>query len=53
MTAFESRRLPQTFLVLLESLLNIVPSSRPSCERVSSAIREGMVRVVCIEKSDY
>ncbi|KAF7350354.1 Other/IKS protein kinase [Mycena venus] len=38
---FESRRLPRAFLVLLESLLHVAPSGRPSCERVSSAIREG------------
>lgn len=42
-TAFEARRLPRAFLVLLESLLNPLPSARPSCERVSSAIREGRV----------
>ncbi|THH08743.1 hypothetical protein EW146_g8898 [Bondarzewia mesenterica] len=33
-TAFASRRLPKAYLILLESLLNVVPSSRPSCERV-------------------
>jgi serine/threonine protein kinase len=44
--AFETRRLPRAFLVLLESLLNTIPSARPSCERVSSAIREG--RVSCL-----
>jgi hypothetical protein len=45
-TAFTRRRLPRTFLVLLESLLNVVPSTRPTCERVSSAIREGKVRLL-------
>ncbi|GLB39208.1 putative protein tyrosine kinase [Lyophyllum shimeji] len=40
-TAFEARRLPRAFLVLLESLLNVVPSGRPSCERVAGAIKEG------------
>jgi len=40
-TTFEARRLPRAYLVLLESLLNVVTSVRPSCERVSSAIREG------------
>ncbi|RDB27537.1 putative serine/threonine-protein kinase iksA [Hypsizygus marmoreus] len=40
-TAFEARRLPRTYLVLLESLLNVVPSARPSSDRVLSAIREG------------
>ncbi|KAF8189776.1 kinase-like domain-containing protein [Mycena galopus ATCC 62051] len=38
---FETRRLPRAFLVLLESLLHVAPSGRPSCERVSIAIREG------------
>ncbi|KAJ7028008.1 kinase-like domain-containing protein [Mycena alexandri] len=38
---FEARRLPRAFLVLLESLLHVTPSGRPSCERVSTAIREG------------
>ncbi|KAI0319145.1 kinase-like domain-containing protein [Amylostereum chailletii] len=42
-TVFTSRRLPQAYLVLLESLLNIVPSSRPSSERVQQAIRSGKV----------
>jgi len=40
-TAFEARRLPHSFLVLLESLLNTTPNVRPSCDRVSTAIREG------------
>ncbi|EGO29082.1 hypothetical protein SERLADRAFT_412726 [Serpula lacrymans var. lacrymans S7.9] len=40
-TSFESRRLPRAFLYLLESLLNVTPSSRPSCERVLGAMREG------------
>ncbi|EIW77275.1 kinase-like protein [Coniophora puteana RWD-64-598 SS2] len=39
--AFEARHLPRAFLILLESLLNVNPSLRPSCERVLSAIREG------------
>ncbi|KAH7907633.1 kinase-like protein [Hygrophoropsis aurantiaca] len=39
--SFEGRRLPRAFLVLLESLLNVTPSGRPSCERVLSALREG------------
>ncbi|KAI6127893.1 kinase-like domain-containing protein [Pisolithus croceorrhizus] len=42
--AFESRRLSRAFLILLETLLSITPSSRPSCERIASAIREGRVR---------
>lgn len=40
-TSFESRRLPRSFLILLEGLLSINPSLRPSCERIVSAIREG------------
>jgi len=40
-TTFETRRLPRAYLVLLESLLNINSSGRPTCARVSSAIREG------------
>jgi hypothetical protein len=40
---FEARRLPRAFLVLLEGLLHVTPSGRPSCERVSAAIREGRV----------
>ncbi|KIL59939.1 hypothetical protein M378DRAFT_84482 [Amanita muscaria Koide BX008] len=43
MTAFEARRLPRSFLILLETLLNIVPPSRPSVERISLAIKEGKV----------
>ncbi|KAG6844144.1 hypothetical protein H0H87_009487 [Tephrocybe sp. NHM501043] len=39
--AFETRRLPRSYLVLLESLLNITPLSRPSCERVANAIKDG------------
>ncbi|OCH93324.1 kinase-like protein [Obba rivulosa] len=39
--AFESRRLPRAYLVLLESLLNTAPSARPSSERVLAALREG------------
>jgi hypothetical protein len=41
---FEARRLPRSFLVLLESLLHKSPGGRPSVERVSAAIREGKVR---------
>jgi len=41
--AFETRRLPRSFLVLLESLLHRNPSVRPSCDRVKTAIREGKV----------
>ncbi|PBK94805.1 kinase-like protein [Armillaria gallica] len=39
--AFEGRKLPRAYLVLLETLLNPNPSARPSCERVLTAIREG------------
>lgn len=40
-TSFESRRLPRSFLILLEGLLSINTSLRPSCERIVSAMREG------------
>lgn len=42
-TQFESRRLPKAYLFLLEGLLNITPSIRPSSDRVLGAIREGRV----------
>ena len=42
-SAFEARKLPRAFLVLLENLLNKTPSIRPSSERVATAIREGKV----------
>lgn len=42
-TVFESRRLPKAYLWLLEGLLNINPSIRPSSDRVLGAIREGRV----------
>ncbi|KAJ3714285.1 kinase-like domain-containing protein [Lentinula raphanica] len=41
--AFEGRKLPKAVLVLLESLLNPVPSKRPTCRKVKSALRDGMV----------
>ncbi|ESK86246.1 kinase-like protein [Moniliophthora roreri MCA 2997] len=47
-TAFEVRRLPKAILVLLESLLNPVPAARPTCERVSGAIRQGKVRPLAL-----
>lgn len=43
-TTFESRRLPRAFIILLETLLSVSPSGRPSCERILGAIREGRVR---------
>lgn len=42
-TAFEARRLPRSFLILLESLLNILPLSRPPVERISAAIKDHKV----------
>lgn len=42
-TAFESRRLPRAYLYLLENLLHVKPSTRPSSERVLGAIKEGGV----------
>lgn len=44
-TTFQSRRLPEAYLMLLEGLLNINPSTRPTAERVLAAVREGRVRV--------
>ncbi|KAI9510196.1 kinase-like protein [Russula earlei] len=40
-TLFTSRRLPRSYLVLLESLLNVLPSARPSCEKVLAALHLG------------
>ncbi len=42
-STFRSRRLPASFLLLLERLLNVSPSSRPPSERVLVAIKEGNV----------
>jgi hypothetical protein len=42
-TQFVSRRLSRSYLVLLESLLNIAPASRPSCEKVLAALHLGKV----------
>ena len=45
LAAFESRHLPRAFLILLEGLLSVNPSVRPTSERIVSAMREGRVRV--------
>lgn len=45
-SAFEARRLPRAYLVLLERLLSVNPAARPTCERVLSSIREGQVRAL-------
>jgi hypothetical protein len=42
--ASESRHLPRAFLILLEGLLSVNPSVRPTSERIVGAMREGMVR---------
>ena len=42
-TLFTSRRLPRSYLVLLESLLNVSPAGRPSCEKVLAALHLGKV----------
>ncbi len=42
-TLFTSRRLPRSYLVLLESLLNASPTARPSCEKVLAALHLGKV----------
>ncbi len=43
-TLFTSRRLPRSYLVLLESLMNVSPVARPSCEKVLAALHLGKVR---------
>lgn len=40
---FKARRLSKNFLGLLESLLHVIPSVRPSSERVLMGIDEGKV----------
>lgn len=40
-TTFETRRISRNFLILLEGLLNKSPNTRPSCERISNALKEG------------
>ena len=42
-TTFEARRISRNFLILLEGLLNKSPNTRPSCERISNALKEGKV----------
>jgi serine/threonine protein kinase len=42
-TLFTSRRLPRSYLVLLESLLNVSPTARPTCEKVLAALHLGKV----------
>ncbi|KAJ4477160.1 kinase-like domain-containing protein [Lentinula aciculospora] len=43
--AFEGRKLPRAILVLLENLLDPVPGKRPTCKKVKTAVRDGMVSV--------
>jgi hypothetical protein len=51
-TLFTSRRLPRSYLVLLESLLNVSPAARPTCEKVLAALHLGKVsRVPLIIRS--
>ena len=42
-TLFTSRRLPRSYLMLLESLLNVSPTARPTCEKVLAALHLGKV----------
>ncbi|KAF8434595.1 kinase-like domain-containing protein [Boletus edulis BED1] len=42
---FESRHLPRAFLILLEGLLSVNPSVRPTSERIVGAMREGRVSI--------
>jgi hypothetical protein len=52
-TLFASRRLPRSYLVLLESLLNVSPVARPSCEKVLAALHLGKVRFPCVVLPRY
>ena len=53
LAAFESRRLPKAYLLLLETLLHVKPGSRPSSERVLGVIKEGGVGVMCRRLSAF
>ncbi|KAH9941311.1 kinase-like protein [Epithele typhae] len=44
MNTFEPRRIPKAYLLLLETLLNVKPSGRPTSDRVLSVIQEGGLR---------
>ncbi|RDX54584.1 kinase-like protein [Lentinus brumalis] len=44
--AFESRRLPKAYLLLLESLLHVKPAARPSSDRVLSVIKDGGLKPI-------
>ena len=48
-TLFTSRRLPRSYLVLLESLLNVPPVTRPTCEKVLAALHLGKVCSLIVE----
>ena len=48
-TLFTSRRLPRSYLVLLESLLNVSPVARPTCEKVLAALHLGKVSSLIID----
>ncbi|KAI0042819.1 kinase-like protein [Auriscalpium vulgare] len=45
-TVFTSRHLPRAYIYLLESLLNITATSRPSCEKVLAAIQLGKLEPI-------
>jgi hypothetical protein len=49
-TLFTSRRLPRSYLVLLESLLNVSPVTRPTCEKVLAALHLGKVCSLIIDR---
>lgn len=40
-STFEARRLSRAYLVLLEGLLHRTPSTRPSSDRIATALRDG------------
>lgn len=50
-TLFTSRRLPRSYLVLLESLLNVASAARPSCEKVLAALHLGKVMCFSLHRS--
>ncbi|KAF5377324.1 hypothetical protein D9757_008003 [Collybiopsis confluens] len=51
--AFQGRKLPQAILILLENLLNPIPSKRPTCEQVKGAVRDGKFNPLPENYRDY
>ncbi|KAI0076545.1 kinase-like protein [Panus rudis PR-1116 ss-1] len=48
----EGRRLPRAYLVLLEGLLSVNPTGRPSAERVREAVREGKLDPLPVKREE-